>query len=405
MEFKYRAGDHRPPPHSSSFGYFSEEAKRAWDPRHHHNQEILKREMMKQQIRAEMVAEEVALRRLLEAEVRREMMVEVEMARRGGEWQFFQESMGRLQVPLPNYHHSDYRLLEDRMAFRCSCCRMMFDQQRQFPVMPEAVLATPPIEDKLIILAKPDPDTQEAKRKVATPPAQGDALFRYSGSKRKAREEWSCALCQVTAANEKVFYKHLNGRKHKAKTAGLKHHIVKKPSAAPLPKRIAKSANIITGAELQRKVEGASLQVISGRSDSMEKIKDRKVGSKKEDMTEAKENQGGNNLKQNETLIVQGEDKKQRKSEFWCETCNIIVYSEKVVEAHKNGKKHQARLRGLGRKGEAAKDSKIMSEEENKERAKDSVVMAEEANKKAEVSEVVAEETNMESSKAVEFVA
>ncbi|KAL6972910.1 hypothetical protein U1Q18_027085, partial [Sarracenia purpurea var. burkii] len=41
-----------------------------------------------------------------------------------------------------------------------------------------------------------------------------------------AKEELSCALCQVTASSEHTLNDHLRGKKHKAKAARLKakHH-------------------------------------------------------------------------------------------------------------------------------------------------------------------------------------
>jgi hypothetical protein len=72
------------------------------------------------------------------------------------------------------------------------------------------------------------------------------------------------------------------------------------------------------------------------------------------------------------------EIKMKKKFKFWCKMCQIGAYSEMVMEAHKKGKKHLARLQKSSHNGEAVQADK---------KAKDSEV----AVKETEDSEFVAE--------------
>ncbi|KAJ1439445.1 Zinc finger C2H2 superfamily [Sesbania bispinosa] len=68
--------------------------------------------------------------------------------------------------------------------------------------------------------AKPDPNQYDSKKKAATPTVYGSKQSPLA-LKKKPKEEWSCALCQISATNAKGLNEHLLGRKHKAKEAPL----------------------------------------------------------------------------------------------------------------------------------------------------------------------------------------
>lgn len=75
--------------------------------------------------------------------------------------------------------------------------------------------------------AKPDPDLFNAKRKATAPPVSENEPFAFS-LKKKSKEEWSCALCEVKATSESGLNAHLNGKKHKAREAGQKRKIARR---------------------------------------------------------------------------------------------------------------------------------------------------------------------------------
>lgn len=65
----------------------------------------------------------------------------------------------------------------------------------------------------------------------------------------------------------------------------------------------------------------------------------------------------GDSKKANGRAIGQGDEKtteckRPKKMKFWCEMCQIVTYSQAVMETHKNGKKHRAQLQNLVQKDE-----------------------------------------------------
>lgn len=74
--------------------------------------------------------------------------------------------------------------------------------------------------------ARPDPELYNAKRKAATltvSETKPSAL----DLKKKQKEKWSCALCEIKATSESGLNAHLNGKKHKIKEARQNKKICK----------------------------------------------------------------------------------------------------------------------------------------------------------------------------------
>ncbi|XP_019453546.1 PREDICTED: uncharacterized protein LOC109355062 isoform X3 [Lupinus angustifolius] len=96
-------------------------------------------------------------------------------------------------------------------------------------------------KDKVIKLAKPDPDRYVAKRKAVTPDVDRNDHF-PSSLKKKPKEDWSCAVCKVSATSEKGLKDHLQGKKHKAKEIALrKKKIFKNTNTSISSKKSEKS--------------------------------------------------------------------------------------------------------------------------------------------------------------------
>ncbi|KAK1414026.1 hypothetical protein QVD17_29764 [Tagetes erecta] len=147
----------------------------------YHTREMIRRELEKEKIRQEILAEEVERRRILEAEVRRELELETMMM------------LG--QKPVRSYcyefqpemmRYDDRFLLEDTVG-----------------VAPAAV----PI-----------------RRRSGS---ECIGLGLSSGSKRKAstpliKEDFSCEVCDISVTSERGMQEHLSGKKHKANVAGAK---------------------------------------------------------------------------------------------------------------------------------------------------------------------------------------
>ncbi|KAJ0091704.1 hypothetical protein Patl1_14572 [Pistacia atlantica] len=369
MEFKFRAGDDRPPPYlppSSSFSYYSERALRAnysTSPSFMGNQRdfyTIQREIEKDRIRQEIIAEENIRRRMLEEEVRRELMMEREMAmhREAKMGLSIEERLTmRLDSRFPFMHQFNNRWLPDRLAFpgNRSLGPGMEVLPPVFPQLGDAMTDENKTalevdkKDKLIILAKPKPNLCGAKRKAATPPSGAGELPITSLKKNKI-EEWSCALCQVSATSERGLNEHLRGKKHKAKEKALRtQKMQQKNSTASLPKK-QKSVKAITfaGSEPEMKVEEKSLQINKRKDGSDQKMENGKdLNNKKSDFLKKENGNAVNKKKKNGVSTVGKVEKtpeaRRKKFKFWCEICQVGAYSEVVMETHMNGKKHMFR--------------------------------------------------------------
>ncbi|XP_056692552.1 uncharacterized protein [Spinacia oleracea] len=272
MDFKFRSVDERSsnffpsapnlPNHTvNNISYFTHQAIRAGftspDPRHREFngnpnpnrantypkdiRESIQRELEKEKIRAEIIAEEVYRRRILEEEVRREMMFEREMAMRRGEGEFGFGSSMRFETRVPlltNFEHPIGVLPHQEVGFLGS---QTLPFQRD-PVVARSVdvdgngfslgvrlkeikeikgSASEVNKEKVLILAKSNA-TDHLKRKATPPPIEAAV----DGScavlkKQKSKDEWSCALCRVTATSKRALDDHLQGKKHKARENGL----------------------------------------------------------------------------------------------------------------------------------------------------------------------------------------
>ncbi|KAK9190169.1 hypothetical protein WN943_018771 [Citrus x changshan-huyou] len=74
------------------------------------------------------------------------------------------------------------------------------------------------VEGGQILQVKPNSNLCGTNQNAAAPPAGSGELPSTNSTKT---EQWSCALCQVSATTQRGLDEHLQGRKHKAKVAGL----------------------------------------------------------------------------------------------------------------------------------------------------------------------------------------
>jgi len=119
--------------------------------------ELILRQIEKERIREEIIAQEMAWRRELEAEVRRELMVEREMAMRGGRGMSFEERLTmqfdsrKPLLPGPFVNQFDCSWPEDRLAFHGHGVSYMLPP---VPRLPESEMkpSTENNKDKVIVL-------------------------------------------------------------------------------------------------------------------------------------------------------------------------------------------------------------------------------------------------------------
>ncbi|CAK8564289.1 unnamed protein product [Lathyrus sativus] len=221
MEFKFRAVDYVKPPSTTSHSlspltYLPPDRSLQLDGSFSglrmplSGEAALRRELEKEQIRWEILR-----RRELEEEVRRELAMERELGIS------IQRPLMNMQGLMPHWSSSTVMNPVSLAHFGAS------QPQSIFP--PAEINPSPEISDKgkVIVLAKPDPELFNAKRKATTPPVSKNEPLAFS-LKKKSKEEWSCALCEVKATSESGLNAHLNGKKHKAREAAQRRKIARR---------------------------------------------------------------------------------------------------------------------------------------------------------------------------------
>ncbi|XP_059635714.1 uncharacterized protein LOC132277889 isoform X2 [Cornus florida] len=426
MEFKFQAIDDQGSTYfhsSSSMSFFTEQALRAGYRRNDVREAIL-REIEKERIREEIIAEEISRKRLLEAEVRREMLMEREMAlRRADGISFLPPAPGAssstwFEPRLSVLHQSDGRLLEERLALSLEE-RLSYSTRREIggletvpfhrkvePKISEIVepktseiipfqrkvepkISEMPFQRKMepkiseikpLSEAKPDGSYSGSKRKTETPPAAGERPT--VGPKKKPKEEWSCALCQVSATNEQGLNEHLQGKKHKAREANLiAQRTGKNFTIGLFPKRTSKPTKLTGDPNTGKSMGKESLQFNKTREALLQKkpntIKS-EIPLQHHDVDDLKKKNGEAVQK-----MQKNRDFKMKRFKFWCEMCQIGAYSEKVMETHRKGKKHVGRLQELNKNCESdagtqmaetiqnAKGAELAAKDEEKETTED----------------------------------
>ncbi|XWS17794.1 hypothetical protein CRYUN_Cryun33cG0098300 [Craigia yunnanensis] len=383
MEFRFRAVDHRPPNHFSYFSSsFNSLSGQGFRPNPNFNQpDPILWELEKAQIREEIIASEIARRRALEAEVRRELMAEWEMAARhrarATGLSLDHRLTMRFDHRLPFMHH-----------FNNDHHRWWPGERFNFfppppPMLPPRVPEVLDTEvkdssegskNKLIILAKPDPNRIiGAKRKTPPPAGAGELPLPLINLKKKPNEEWSCAICQVSVTSEKGLTEHIQGRKHKVNEARLKAQRMEKNSNTNTttlrkkPRQHGKVAEITvtTGLGSETETEEKLPQLSKNVVGSDQKLDDReKLKNKKDEQLIKREKVKGFRKKLDSLLKKQGPtavDKVERTPElgkkkygFWCQICLVGAHSEVVMETHIKGRRHIARLLELDKNNAAA---------------------------------------------------
>ncbi|CAH8367024.1 unnamed protein product [Eruca vesicaria subsp. sativa] len=324
MEFRFRATDTNrpprvmdtPPSHSlnPNFAFVSAlPVPGTWPALEGYNAQ--QREMEKAQIRQEIIAAETARRRELIAEVVHEMSIEREMAIKNIPEKENKIPMWITQRMIPHQNQDNNNLVKLKRTYSDPAMytnpqNLVTSPMQQMPplqIMLEATAAkeTPLLEsrkDKFIILDRLGPigkDTQTRHRRAKRKAKDVEGGLKEP-SKRKRLFKFWCDLCGVGAHNETIMRSHESGKKHKAatETAASSTSIV----IAPQPEALTEVTNVLPQ-EVDKKA-----------------VKRR--GKKRE----------GENK---EAVILE------------CETCNIVTYSEDVMEIHKLGKRHKALLQKL----------------------------------------------------------
>ncbi|KAL0404193.1 UNVERIFIED_CONTAM: hypothetical protein Sradi_2060100 [Sesamum radiatum] len=184
----------------------------------------IQREIEKECIRGEIIMSEIMRRRSLEDEVRRELIMKWGLAPRRGNDGF---PFGSLPVTTDSPQALRLPIMETRTEGKSLEEILVLSLRKElsnvrceaggFEALPFQIGTS----DLRISEANP---YQNIKRKAATPPSGAGAIeFPSDGvPRKKAKEEWSCALCRVSATSELALNEHLGGEKHKSNEAALR---------------------------------------------------------------------------------------------------------------------------------------------------------------------------------------
>uniref|UniRef100_M1DE19 U1-type domain-containing protein n=2 Tax=Solanum tuberosum TaxID=4113 RepID=M1DE19_SOLTU len=173
---------------------------------------------------------------------------------------------------------------------------------------------------------KPDTIFSGAKRKAITPTEAVADKPSLSSAPVKNVKEWSCALCQVCTTNQDGLNVHFQGKKHKCKEAAFREQ------------KDNKNCGIALSPKKQKFIQLVEHDLISRNQ-----FEEGSSGTNDNDPPSLLIDDGTNDMRKN---TIHG---KQNNVEFkfWCETCKIGTFSEKVMETHKVGKKHVQHLQQL----------------------------------------------------------
>ncbi|KAK4377225.1 hypothetical protein RND71_003521 [Anisodus tanguticus] len=325
--------------------------------------EAMKREIEKECIREEIIAEEVARRRMLEFEVRRELMMEREVAVWRGDHRYASLSISP-RFPFLKQQADAVSLVSGLAARRDMEQSLEVPFQRRvvepkvsiLTAEPEILQVQPSLDSRLredsgillpprlishlfisehrspllllaLIQAKPDTTFSGAKRKAITPIQEVAEKPSLSSAPKKNVNEWRCAVCQVSATNQDGLNNHFQGKKHKRKEATLREQKHEKNcSIGFFPKK----------PKLIQLVESCDDMIPEKKSE------EGSSGTNDIDAPSLLIEDSTDDLRKNAN-----EEHSNRAFKFWCETCKIGTTSEKLMETHRIGKKHARRLQQL----------------------------------------------------------
>ena len=253
-------------------------------------------------------------------------------------------------------------------------------------------------------LLQAKPNVSDSKRKATTAPTVPMADL-SAGSKKPKTMEWSCSLCCITATSERALNDHLQGKKHKTRANELNSQMTGF-GILPIPKmdQITDKPNKVTGisknSSSKKQVDRQSGKLSLGPVDN---APSKEQPGTKEKIThlqvQTKSIVKGKNRKEPSSRKATG-GKLTKKPKFFCKTCQIEVQSLKVLNAHKKGKRHLAKVTKFGKTSEiSAHEAAAETKMENKKSDMASFVEQYVVDKWKEAN-VAAAETKMENKKS-----
>ncbi|XP_060175937.1 uncharacterized protein LOC132606445 isoform X6 [Lycium barbarum] len=160
-------------------------------------------------------------------------------------------------------------------------------------------------------------------------------------SSKQVQTEWTCAVCQVTATSEQILKSHLNGRKHKAKSEGLKtcQQTAKSEGSSP----VTTNSNQLNQEKVKHEAAARSEHVANEAAEPKQgypiPIEKKTTGVQVKEMTVPADAE--------EIRLPRIISSKQVQTEWTCAVCQVTATSEQILKSHLNGRKHKAKSEGL----------------------------------------------------------
>ncbi|MCE5166201.1 hypothetical protein HAX54_015727, partial [Datura stramonium] len=154
-------------------------------------------------------------------------------------------------------------------------------------------------------------------------------------SSKQVQTEWACALCQMTTTSEQSLMSHLNRRKHKAKSEGLK-------TCRQMPKSEGSSPVTIKSNQLnQQEVKDTAVP----QSEQVKSVEENPIQiEKKTTGVQVKEMVVSADAEEIKPPVITSS--KQVQTEWTCAVCQMTITSERSFISHLNGRKHKAKSDG-----------------------------------------------------------
>ncbi|CAI9098797.1 OLC1v1035504C1 [Oldenlandia corymbosa var. corymbosa] len=329
--------------------------------------EEIQRAIEKERIRDEIIAGEIARRRILEAEVREELRMERELALRVKEGSttdkvpypvdtgiplaprgnpFLQEAKGlTLEERIAMY-------VEERLRMRARLEAQGFDAVPFQPIRtinPKVEAAVSSLsesgrqKEKIVFLVKPGANPSVAKSKAVSPSEESANLLLRVGN-RKGNGSWSCEICGVSTTSERVLNEHIQGKKHKAALQGKRNGCY--IGLGVLPNNNLKSMIEVTpvlNPAQELKSGGEVPQIGQSEPSSLHNVSSKCLDENSVSVM-------AKNRKLKEKIPQKAPNKQKEKDNFmfWCAMCQVGADHEKVMEEHRNSKKHAKALQKAG---------------------------------------------------------
>ncbi|KAK6944337.1 hypothetical protein RJ641_025439 [Dillenia turbinata] len=205
----------------------------------------------------------------------------------------------------------------------------------------------------ILALWLPRPSNQNhcgVEQKATTPPMATMTELSPPGTKKRPTEEWSCALCQVTATSKEGLDEHLQGRRHKAKKVELRAQ--KAGTKSGTTSSMATITGLSPAGARKKPTEWCCnlCQVTATSKEGLdEHLQGKRHKAKKAELREQKAGTKSGTISPMATIteLSPAGTRKKPTKEWSCNLCQVTATSKEGLNKHLQGRKHKAMEAGL----------------------------------------------------------